>query len=129
MNDIVGWLRRGLSAVWLAMLLALALAGCSTASDGPAAASTGVCRAAAVLPDVAMAQRIFINEAHDPLHALAANARLPRDDAARVLTTMAVVEHDFDVKVVAGQLEADLIALRVAADAALQAIGERPPDC
>jgi hypothetical protein len=93
------------------------------------ASSSGVCEAIAALPDVSAAQRAFTNVAHDALHGLAADPRLDRPMSARVLEAMQKVEADFERPSGVAVLTGDLTALRVSADAALQALGDVVPTC
>jgi hypothetical protein len=93
------------------------------------ASSSGVCEAIAALPDVSAAQRAFTNVAHDALHGLAADPRLDRPMSARVLEAMRKVEADFERPSGVAVLTGDLTALRVSADAALQALGDVVPTC
>jgi hypothetical protein len=119
--------------------IALVLAACAPASGASAtlgstgsaltASSSGVCQAILALPDAVAAQRAFINVAHQALHGLAADDHLARPMSARVLETMQRVEADFSGAMDAPLLGHDLAALRVAADAALSAIGEEVPAC
>jgi hypothetical protein len=82
-----------------------------------------------MLPDLSGAERAFRNVAHEALHRLAADPRLGRAMAGRVLEAMERVEADFrrppDLAVVA----ADLGELQGAADAALKALGVEVPAC
>jgi hypothetical protein len=119
--------------------MALLLSGCSLAPGSSAppnapasvlvAASSGVCSAIAALPDRAAAERAFTNLAHAALHALAADARLDRSLAARVLETMQKVETDFSQSAGATLLGGDLAQLEAAAVAALSALGQEVPAC
>jgi hypothetical protein len=122
-------------AAWIALFLAACSPGASASAvlgqpgSGLTASSSGVCEAIVALPDAAAAQRVFINLAHQALHDLAADNRLDRPLSARVLETMQRVEADFSGAMDAPSLGRDLAALRVAADAALSAIGEEVPAC
>ncbi|MEO7664114.1 MAG: hypothetical protein ABIV26_03245, partial [Candidatus Limnocylindrales bacterium] len=80
-------------------------------------------------PDTAAVERAFINDAHDPLHELAADPRLSRSDADLLLRAMKQVENDFDGTVGASVIAADLADLASSADAALAAIGVVAPPC
>jgi hypothetical protein len=93
------------------------------------AASAGLCRAIAALPDTAAAQRTFVNSAHAALHALAAAPGLDRSIAAGVLESMQRVEGDFATIATQKTLTADLQDLTTKADAALRAIGQIPAPC
>ena len=87
--------------------------------SGLAGAADGLCAAMAALPDTAAAKRDFVNQAHDALHALAADSRLERALSARVLEAMDRVEQDFDTAAAEPILGADLSSLRAAAADAL----------
>lgn len=132
-----------LGAPWL-VLVAVALAACggslpASGSDVPTgsppagpslgAASEGLCAALAALPDAASAERAFVNQAHDALHALAAAPSLDRSASARVLEAMDRVEQDFDAAAGGAGLGADLEALHSAADDALGALGIQVTPC
>lgn len=129
------------TARWLCVgvIIAMFVSGCtvgahsSSASNGTAhglsSAVSGVCEAAAALPDRATAERVFTNVAHEPLHGLAADSRLDRALSADILEAMQVVEEDFGGTADAGRLSGDLGALRTAAATALGAIGEIVPGC
>jgi hypothetical protein len=127
------------SGIRIAIVIALVLTGCSPgASDsvtpsqpvaGLAASSSGVCQAINAVPDVAAAERIFTNVAHEALHRLAADPRLDRSVSARVLETMQKVEADFEQTPDAAAVAVDLAALQAAADTALRGIGEDVPAC
>jgi hypothetical protein len=92
-------------------------------------ASSGLCHALGALPDAPAAGRAFINEAHEALHRLAADPRLARPMAARVLETMQKVEADLASQPDATLLATDLAALRATADAALETLGVELPSC
>lgn len=116
--------------------LVLILGACSPGSlaNGPGsggltAASSGVCQAIAALPDVASVEVVFLNVAHDALHALAAEPRLDRQLSAQVLQTMQKVETDFSQRPGVASLAMDLAALHAAADAALVGIGQTASRC
>lgn len=120
-------------------LCAALLVACAPGSSPPASASgsptgllvasSGLCRARQALPDVVSAEQAFTNFAHDPLHVLAADGRLDRGLAAKVLETMATVEEDIRASSAADTLAADLDALQAAADEALRSINEVVPPC
>lgn len=126
-------------AVRQTTLCIVLLSGCSLAprisaapnapESGLRAASSGVCHAIADLPDRAAAERAFTNLAHEALHALAADGRLDRSLAARVLETMQKVETDFSQSAGATQLGGDLAQLEAAVVAALSALGQEVPAC
>jgi hypothetical protein len=119
--------------------MTLLLAACTpvtSASGGPsqpalgvAAASAGLCHSIAALPDVSAAERAFTNGAHDALHALAAEPRLDRSIAARVLEAMERVHTDFSESPAVSVLTDDLVDLHASADAALEALGVEVPPC
>ncbi len=88
-----------------------------------------MCQAIAALPDVAAAERIFMNVAHAALHLLAADPRLDRSMSAGVLETMQKVEADFRHSPGVTVLADDLANLHASADSALKAIGEDAPAC
>jgi hypothetical protein len=88
-----------------------------------------VCRAIDALPDVAAAERVFTNVAHEALHGLAADPRLSRSMSARVLEAMQKVETDFSGSTGASALGDDLAVLQVSTDVALGALGEEVPVC
>ena len=121
------------------LVIALLLSSCSPVAIGSvapslgpagmAAASSGVCEAIQALPDVTAAERAFTNLAHDALHGLAADVRVDRTKAARVLETMQKVEADFSRPPDIPTLTADLEALRASADAALGEIGQAVAGC
>jgi len=127
----------------LAVAASLAIVACSAGSTpspaatappsqaalGLPAASSGVCQAIIALPDLSAAERAFSNLAHEALHGLAADPRLVRSKAARVLEAMEDVEADFSQSPDAAVLADDLTELHAAADAALQALGEEVPPC
>jgi hypothetical protein len=123
------------TAVWITLVLSAcspAIGASATASQpalGLPASSSGLCQAIVALPDLPAAEHAFTNVAHDALHRLAADPRLGRSMAARVLEAMQKVETDFsrssDVAVVTG----DLAELQTSADLALRAIGEEVPAC
>jgi hypothetical protein len=100
-------------------------------TDGPdlTAAALGLCLAVAALPNVNAAERAFDNNAHEALHALAAAPGLERGLAARVLESMERVEADFARSAPDGGLAADLQALTIDTDRALQELGEVGPPC
>ncbi len=126
-------------------MLALVLSACgpglilptgpmaSTTPTAPAlgldSASSGLCDAAAGLPDRVAVERAFTNDAHDALHLLAAEPRLSRSISGRVLETMDRVEMDFDDSADPAVLEADLAALGTATDEALGVLGIDVPAC
>lgn len=122
---------------WLGVtvLLAMMLGACAAppaASPSVVAvgdAVSGVCQARAALPDVEAANRAFTNLAHQALHTLAAEPRLPRDLAARVLEAMEAVEADFQGGTNAATLDQDLGELQAAAAQALEATGREVPGC
>jgi hypothetical protein len=91
--------------------------------------SWGVCAAMLAVPDTAAAQRAFTNLAHGQLHSLAADPRLSRPMAARILETMGVVEADFGRPPATATLRKDLAELHDAADGALRALGLAAPEC
>jgi hypothetical protein len=103
--------------------------GTDPGSRGLVAASSGLCHALGALPDTPAAGRAFINEAHESLHRLAADPRLARPTAARVLETMQRLEGDLASQQEATQLATDLAALRATADAALEMLGVEVPSC
>jgi len=117
----------------------LLLASCATARSAPAvspsaaeglaAASSGLCRARQALPDLVVAGAAFTNFAHDALHVLAADGRLERPLAAKVLETMATVEADLRGGIDEPTFARDLDALQVSTDEALRAINEMVPPC
>jgi hypothetical protein len=124
---------------WTAACLALVLSACSpvgSASATPSqaefglpASSSGVCQAIAALPDLSAAERAITNVAHEALHGLAADPRLGRSMAARVLEAMERVEADFSRSADVALLTDDLAELHGSADAALRALGEAVPAC
>jgi hypothetical protein len=81
------------------------------------------------LPDLSAAEHAFTNVAHDALHRLAADPRLGRPIAARVLEAMQKVEADFSRSSDVVALTGDLRELQASADTALRAIGEEVPGC
>jgi hypothetical protein len=103
--------------------------GPDPASRGLVAASSGLCRATAALPDAPAAGRIFQNEAHEALHRLAADPRLARPMSARVLEAMQKLEADLAGLPDATLLAADLATLRATADVALETLGVDVPSC
>ncbi len=120
--------------MFAALVAAFVFAACggpaaSSSSAGVVVASVGVCHAIAALPDAAKAQRAFDNEAHEALHALAADTRLDRAMTASVLESMERVESDFAGAADPDALRADLAGLLEAADDALAAIGQAVPAC
>jgi len=131
--------RRSTAALlWLAVALAV-LSSCTTGvassatgsetSPGLSAAGAGLCEALAALPDRSAAERAFTNDAHAPLHSLAADARLDRALSAGILEAMQLVEEDFSRSVDADALSHDLGVLRSSAVTALDALGEGVPTC
>ena len=96
---------------------------------GLLAVSPGLCDVIAAAPDAAAVERAFIDEAHDPLHELAADPRLSRADGALVLQAMQRVEVDFQADAEVSVITADLIILARSADAALAALGLAVPPC
>ncbi len=80
------------------------------------------------MPDATAAERAFENEAHEPLHALAADPGVDRSLAARLLESMERVEADFAESSAPG-LPADLATLRSVAGDALRSLGEAVPSC
>lgn len=119
--------------------LAFLLSGCAPAAAtsvsqdlaraGLGAASSGICGAISALPDVSAAERAFTNQAHDALHALAAESRLARAVSALVLEAMEEVEADFKGPVDPTVLAADLAGLRASTDSALQTLDVDVPAC
>lgn len=124
--------------------LALLVASCGAGLVGPSdatvdtgdpsgtrleAATAGMCAATAALPDLAATRRAFVNDAHDALHALAADPRLTRSAAARVLEAMDLVERDFEWSAQATALAHDLAELSKAAAAALTGLAMDVPPC
>jgi hypothetical protein len=99
------------------------------ASSGLEAASSGLCHALAALPDALAAARAFTNEAHAPLHRLAADPRLSRPMAARVLEAMQLVEADLARLPDSNTLRDHLAALRAATDDALATLRVDIPRC
>ncbi len=91
--------------------------------------SAGLCHAIAGLPDPATVKRTFTNEAHDGLHRLAADGRLTAPMTARVLEAMQRVETDLGASPPPPAISGDLIELKAAADAALQALGVEMSTC
>jgi hypothetical protein len=122
-----------------AVVITLVVSACAPAMSASAtpsrpalglpASSAGVCQAMAALPDVSVAEHAFTNVAHDALHRLAADPRLGRTLAARVLEAMQKVEADFSRSSDAAALVGDLGELQTSADTALRAIGEEVPGC
>lgn len=120
-------------------LIMLLLTACSPVANSAAtpsqpaagwdAASSGLCQAVAALPDQAAAERAFTNLAHDHLHALAADPRLDRSLAAKILEAMQAVEVDLSRPSDVAVLTGDLAALRDTTDAALHAIGVELRTC
>jgi hypothetical protein len=127
------WLRAGATGV----VLALSACGAPSPSAsttiptprGLEIASAGLCDALAALPVESAAARAFVNVAHEPLHRLAADPRLPRTLAARVLETMQRVEADIRSSAGAATLGRDLAELQGAAVAALESLGIAGPAC
>ena len=122
-----------LTVAWLSLLLS-ACSPAVSASATPSAptlglAASGVCAAIVALPDRSGADRAFINLAHAALHDLAADPRLDRSTAARVLEAMQKVEADFSQSLGVAVLAKDLATLHASADAALQALGAEVPIC
>lgn len=126
------------------MLAALLVARCAGQVGGPSGSTTrtpdsaaiglgaavvGLCSATATLPDIEGSRRAFVNQAHDPLHALAADPRLTRTAAASVLEAMNRVERDLDTAATAEVLAMDLGALAFAGRAALVELGIRVASC
>ncbi|MEO8470350.1 MAG: hypothetical protein ABI573_11875 [Chloroflexota bacterium] len=101
--------------------------GSSTAAF--AAAADGLCVATAALPDRAATKRAFVNDAHDAIHALAADPQVTRAAAARILEAMDQIERDFDASAEARELSTDLAALTAATSAALVELGIEVPLC
>jgi hypothetical protein len=93
------------------------------------AAAIGLCHAIGGLPDAAAVERAFTNDAHDVLHALAADPRLDRSAAALILEAMVTVETDFGASADQTVLADDLASLFAAADAALTTLGVDLPRC
>jgi hypothetical protein len=91
--------------------------------------SVGLCHAIAGLPDPATVKRTFANEAHDGLHRLAADGRLTAPMTARVLEAMQRVEADLGASPPPPAISGDLVDLKAAADAALQALGVEMSTC
>lgn len=83
----------------------------------------------AALPDLAATRRVFINDAHDALHTLAADPRLTRSAAAHVLEAMDQLERDFDASAEAPGVTTDLADLAAAASTALKELGIDAPPC
>ena len=100
-----------------------------SSSASLATAAAGLCAASTALPDLAATKRAFVNEAHDALHALAADPRLTRSAVARVLAAMDRLERDFDVPAEAPVLAGDFADLSTAASAALVELGIDVPSC
>ena len=123
------------TATWIALVLSACSPGADTSSTssqaaiGLASSSAGVCQAIDALPDVTAAERAFTNVAHEALHGLAADSRLPRSVSASVLEAMQKVETDFSGSTGASALGDDLAELQVSTDAALGALGEAVPAC
>jgi hypothetical protein len=125
------------AAAWTMLLLLLsacsAVASASASASQPAvrlpASSSGVCQAITALPDLSAAARAFTNLAHDALHGLAADARLDRSMAARILEAMAKVHADFARSPDVALLKDDLTTLLAATDRALEALGVQVPPC
>lgn len=127
----------------LIALLTLVLAACGAGSGGtPAtsavapgpssalgAAAAGLCGAKAALPDLVATKRAFINDAHDALHALAADPGLTRPAAALVLEEMGQLERDLDASADAAEVTTDLAALAAATSAALTELAIAVPSC
>jgi hypothetical protein len=103
--------------------------GTDPSSRGLVAASSGLCHAMGALPDAPAAGRVFTNEAHEALHRLAADPRLARPMAARVLESMQKLEADLGGQPDATLLATDLAALRATADVALETLGVDVPSC
>lgn len=101
----------------------------ASSSASLATAAAGLCAASTALPDLAATKRAFVNEAHDALHALAADPRLTRSAVARVLAAMDRLERDFDVPAEAPVLAGDFADLSTAASAALVELGVDVPSC
>ncbi len=101
----------------------------SQPTPGLAESASGVCQAIVALPDHSAAERAFTNLAHDPLHTLAADARLDRSMAARILEAMEKVEADFTQSPDVAVLTDALTALQAATDRALEALGMEVPPC
>lgn len=127
------WMRT--SAVGVVLVLSACTPGAPSAPatgaipSGLQAASSGLCDALAALPDASAAARAFTNEAHEPLHRLAADPRLARPMSARVLEAMQKVEGDFARSADLTALAGDLAALRASADAAFETLGVDVPSC
>jgi hypothetical protein len=123
------------TALWITLVLSACspAVGASATPSLPAvglpASSSGVCQAIIALPDLSAAEHAFTNVAHDALHRLAADPRLGRALAARVLEAMQKVETDFSRSSDVAALTGDLAELRTSADLALRAIGEEVPAC
>lgn len=116
------------------------LSACGTVTGSPPAsaggsatvvdASIGVCHALQQLPgDVNGSARSFQNEAHGPLHVLAATPDLDRGLSARMLEAMAKVESDISLGPANAPFQGDLQELLSATDTALRALGRVPPAC
>jgi hypothetical protein len=88
-----------------------------------------VCQAIEALPDASASERAFTNLAHEALHGLAADPRLPRPISARVLEAIQRIETDFSGSASVETTTEDLRQLRVATDAALGALGVEVPAC
>jgi hypothetical protein len=127
------WLCAAVPGVVLVLSACVALTPSTPASvaaaPGLEVASTGLCEALTALPVESTASRAFINVAHDPLHRLAADPRLSRTLAARVLETMQRVEADIASSAHAAVLGHDLGDLHRAALAALDSLGIAVPSC
>ena len=119
--------------------LALLLSGCAPAAAtsampdvttvGLEAASSAMCKVIREFPDLSAAKRVFTNQAHDALHALAAEPGLARTTSARVLESMDKVEVDFSRGVDPIAQAADTAGLKESADSALQSLGIAVPAC
>jgi hypothetical protein len=123
------------TAIWITLVLSACspAVGASATTSLPAlglpASASGVCQAMIALPDLSAAEHAFTNVAHDALHRLAADPRLGRALAGRVLEAMQKVETDFSRSSDVAAVTGDLAELRTSADLALRAIGEEVPAC
>lgn len=106
------------------------VAGSPGSSSAPlVAAAAGLCAATAALPDLMGTKRVFVNDAHDALHTLAADPRLTRPAAAHVLEAIDQLERDFEASADVPAVASDLANLSTAAAAALQELGIDAPSC
>lgn len=110
----------------------LILSGCAAVPPrgGPEVALSGTCEAWRQAGEPERAAATFQNEAHDGLHALAGDARLSRQAAARVLEAKYHVEADIEQeRPDPAELRDHLRTLYVAAAAAATELDAEVEEC